>query len=286
MTYHATGSGKGLQEAVCVIVDNALGRLFNYICPKPISAPLPNPNHPVSGSLPVQRPATHHASVSPQNVYTGSDAWVSEDAISKSLVTSGETLRQNSAPIVPFASMDETLPSTRMAPNPYPNPLGAPNYAYSEPSAPPLPPYRHPPQTLFQHPSFLHSSTFPSNPQPAVGAATPYIDFSNPAASSYGLTVGTSAGLTGYASPSSWRHWAGNMAPNLEPQDHLSQTNMLMHGAGSDASGGLAGTNGLMMPIATTAVMNDNEVRREGPRNGIEPVWPLNIFDSGPGMNG
>lgn len=252
-----TGSGKRLQEAVRATIDKTLVLLSQSLVSKTVPpAQIPSPGPPIPQTIQPNQEGFHPGT------------WQNPMTAPKSDPPSLGELNQPTHFLNP-----ETIVTTS---TPYPDPSG---YSYPEPNStsyshhpnpgtyatsasyatnPTSAPYTPNP------PSFPQSTYSNTTPQQTAAAATAYLYSSAP---SYPINAGV-------GSPSSWRHWAGNLASNLEPQEYLSSASALMQ---LGRRGEAQSVTGPGVPVTDGIVGGDAVVGSSG-----QP-WPLMIFDAGHG---
>ena len=266
-TDRTTGSGKRLQDAVRVTVDNTLGLLASLVASKTASSALSTANQNSSpGGSPSQsnhlsqdygNPSSYSSYPDPSNGTNGHLA---------------DNLRNNNY----MAPDDPSM--TGHASHPYP---AAPQYSYPEPNATTLSSYQTSP------------ATFDSNPYPAVAAealssaqhpqTTPQ-QAAAVAANAFLYSNAPQHQSPAYANGGShqWRQWAGTMAGNqVEPQEYLNSASALMQlGGRNDQS---AGANGAPVADMTGAQLAAAAADANAMSGGAGQPWPLMIFDIGQG---
>ncbi|KAL8785176.1 MAG: hypothetical protein Q9213_003523 [Squamulea squamosa] len=254
------GSGKRLEQAVRVPVDNTLLLLSRHLASKTASSALATTDQKIN---PEPLPEHIHP---PQVVDEGFRSPLPYPA--KSSGSSSRSLNNNRRP----SYLPEDDPNVHPQPQPSFSPYTYPEPPPQQPSNylpnPGALPYAlpsqqhhasHQPQTQpQQHPSSAPTSSyiyphplhipFPQQPQqPQHHDLFP-------------------AGIQ-----AQWRHWAGNMASNLEPQEYLSSANALMQ----------LGGHGDLPAAAAAAAGNGTEVPVDGAgMSGSAPglSWPNGFF--------
>lgn len=166
----------------------------------------------------------------------------------------------------------------------YPEPS---TYSYPEP--PPANLAQYSPNPAPFPAASSHASSFstsypqlPNSPQAIATAATTYL-YSNPPppSSVYQPITSTYPSMplyNGTGGPTSWRHWAGNMASSLEPQEYMSSANALMQLGGRSDQGASQGPG---VPIPTTVPAQAIEPLQTSSGVATGQPWPLMIFDGG-----
>lgn len=215
-----TGSGKRLQQAVRATVDNTLNLLSRHLASKTSQS--------TSSTRDCNGPS-HHSTTQPHESYDHQNHYhsYSDSTSTNNPSTEGHARRSSYVP-TEDASMNHPLPQYS-------------TYAYPEPSTTNLPtfpiqqspgmPYILPPQHQPQHPQQQQQH---ATPQQATAAAATAFMFQNPAASSAAHLYQSPPTAAGAPVPqqypqhpappsiqAQWRHFAGNMASSLEPQDFL-----------------------------------------------------------------
>lgn len=243
LTDPCIGSGERLEQAVRVPVDNTLLLLSRHLASKTASSALATTDHKVTPeplSEHIHRPqVVNEGFRSPLPYPTKSPKSPSHSLNNKrrpSYVPEDD-LNIHSHHQQTFSSYTYPEPPPQQAPSYLLNPAALP---YTMPSQP-----HHTPQQPPQQPPSVPPSYLYSNPHPI-----PFQQQAHPQHNDL-FPAGIQA---------QWRHWAGSMASNLEPQEYLSSANALMqlggHGDlpaaavpsnGTDAPGvqmDAAGTNG------------------------------------------
>ncbi|KAL8759146.1 MAG: hypothetical protein Q9199_000966 [Rusavskia elegans] len=237
------GSGERLEQAVRVPVDNTLLLLSRHLASKTASSALATTDHKVTPeplSEHIHRPqVVNEGFRSPLPYPTKSPKSPSHSLNNKRRLSyvPEDDLNIHSHHQQTFSPYTYPEPPPQQAPSYPPNPAALP---YTMPSQP-----HHTPQQPPQHPPSVPPSYLYSNPHPI-----PFQQQAHPQHNDL-FPAGIQA---------QWRHWAGSMASNLEPQEYLSSANALMqlggHGdlpaaavpsSGTDAPGvqmDAAGTNG------------------------------------------
>lgn len=251
-----TGSGKRLQEAIRATIDKTLMLLSQSLVSKTVpTARTPSPGPPIPQTIQPNQGVFHPGT------------WQNPTTAQKSDPPSLVELNQSAHFLNP-----ETIVATS---TPYSDPS---DYSYPEPNSTS---YSHHPNSgtyatsasfttnptsapyTPNPPSFSQSTYSNTNPQQTAAAATAYL-YSN--APPYPIYAGV-------GSPSSWRHWAGNVASNMEPQEYLSSASALMQlGRRGEAQSG----TGPGVPV-TDGIVGDAVV------GSVGQPWPLMIFDAGQG---
>ena len=244
------GSGKRLQDAVRLPIDNTLGHLSQHLATMAAASTVSVPVQPPTsdGILSQKHPPA-------QEVYNRTSPYAT-------YLRPGERPRSE--------SRTNSTPSNYVSPNPsismnttsaYQN---QPQYSYQTPYAsdsssyaPSYTPTAALPATAAAANAYLNSYPAPSQPHQNFQPTT-----NNPEYSSYHSP----------GSPTSWRHWAGNMASNLEPgQDYISSASALMQLGGR---GEEPGAHDLRANV---------DLQQQGVpvENGTDQIWPLMILDGG-----
>lgn len=298
LTNHIIGSGKRLQDAVRVTVDNTLDVLSQHLASKTASSALSTATQNV---IPPRTTSAHTLAPAQEN-YSHSNAYASYTDASNHTTTSNDTLDNNDHPRNIYASpSDATL--TDHSSHPYTT--QAHHFSYPEPPSTSLSSYAvqtntpsFDPTTTYHGGASLdpssHSQQHVTTPQQATAAAATAYLYSQPSSThshnpqaNNNYQSATSANLydtTG--SQSSWRQWAGNIATTLEPQEYINSASALMQlgGARNDQSG--TGSGGNVNVIPTTDVMAQGlDARVLNGEAGGQP-WPLMLFHAGQGGPG
>ncbi|KAL8919084.1 MAG: hypothetical protein Q9208_006968 [Pyrenodesmia sp. 3 TL-2023] len=234
------GSGRRLEQAVRVPVDSTLLILSRHLASKTASSALATTDQKFSPS-----PMSENGHL-PQAINQGFQ--------SNNLPYSKSTPQ----PTIPSMSGTIRRPSYVPEPDPAPHPQQSfPTYTYPEPPPQQQPP---PPQPYLPNPPPAQSIPFniPTEQQPSARntATFPYPNQHNHFGVQPPPQPHTANLVPAYGIQAQWRHWAGSMAHNLEPQEYLSSANALMqlggHGdlpADVSANGG-AGDGGVALDAA------------------------------------
>lgn len=253
---HSIGSGKRLEQAVRVPVDNTLLLLSRHLASKTASSALAT-SDPKITTEPL--PEQIHP---PQVVNAGFRSPLPyPDKSSRSAIYPADNRRRPS--YVPendpnnpshhqqtFSSYTYPEPPPQQVPSYLPNPAALPY---------PMPPHQHP---ASQQPQQPHSS--PSAPS-YLYSDTPTVPLAQQAQPQHHdpFPVGIQA---------QWRHWAGSMASNLEPQEYLNSANALMQlGGHGDLPAAAVPSNG-----SDAAGVQMDAVGMNGSAPGIS--WPNGFF--------
>lgn len=258
------GSGKRLQNAVRVTVDNTLGLLTRHLASKTASSALSSTNHAGSpGESPQQRSAPNPEGYGETHSYTDSYPDPSHG------VNGG--LNHGSRNGAYLSPDDPSMNGHATAPYP-----AATQYSYPEPST----------TNLSSYPS--NHQAFNSNPYPAVAAealssapqATPQQAAAAAAnAFMYSNTHTNPTYVQGgnvFGGSQSWRQWTGAVAGTLEPQEYLNSASALMQLGGRDQNAGGA-------PVADMTGGGMSNADASAMSGGSGQPWPLMIFDIGQG---
>lgn len=260
------GSGRRLQNAVRVTVDNTLSLLTRHLASKTASSALSSANQSDSpGASPQQGPAPNPEGYRDANNY--SNSFSDATHVVNGNLTNGSGGGAYLSPDDPSINGHTTAP--------YPT---ATQYSYPEPSATNLSTY------TSNHAAF-NSNPYPAvaaealsaapqtTPQQAAAAAANAFMYSQPQPNA--TYLGGTAGAGPFAGSQSWRQWTGVIAGNAEPQEYLNSASALMQLGGRDQ-----GANGA--PVADmTGAINAAEATAISAASG-QP-WPLMIFDIGQG---
>ncbi|KAL8919316.1 MAG: hypothetical protein Q9172_005037 [Xanthocarpia lactea] len=259
------GSGKRLEQAVRVPVDNTLLLLSRHLASRTASSALATTDQKI-----IPEPLSEHIHP-PQVVNEGLRSPLHFP--SKSSQSSVHSLNDNRRPS--YVSEDDpniqshppqtfspyTYPepppqqAANYLPNPAAIPYGMPSQHHHASQQPPPPPQHPPPQPAAP---YLYSNPpqvpFPQQTQPHHHDLFP-------------------AGIQ-----AQWRHWAGSMASNLEPQEYLSSANALMQLGGhgdlpAAAAAAAVATNGATDPAVVPMDSGTG-------MTGSAPVlsWPNGFF--------
>ena len=258
-----SGSGKRLQNAVRVTVDNTLGLLNRHLASKTASSALSSTNQngspggsPHQGSAP--NPEGYGDTPNYANPYPESNHGVNGG------LNDGSRHGTYLSPDDPSINGHVTAP--------YPT---ATQYSYPEPSTSNLSTYpsNHPAFNSNPYPAVAAealSSAPQSTPQQAAAAAANAFMYSNAQANPTYIT-----GNGPYGGSQSWRQWTGTVAGHLEPQEYLNSASALMQLGGRDQNAGGA-------PVADMTGGGMSNVDANAMTASAQP-WPLMIFDIGQG---
>ncbi|KAI4132088.1 MAG: hypothetical protein LQ347_002709 [Umbilicaria vellea] len=261
------GSGKRLQDAVRVTVDNTLGLLASLVASKTASSALSTANQTASpGGSPIQGNQLNQDYGNPNSYSSYPDPSTSANG------HLADNLRNNNY----MAPDDPSM--TGHASHPYPN---APQYSYPEPNATTLSSYHTGPTPFDSTPypavaaEALSSAQHPqTTPQQAAAVAANAFLYSN----------APQHQSPAYASGGShqWRQWAGTMAGiQVEPQEYLNSASALMQLGGRNDQN--AGANGAPVADMTGAQLAAAAADANAMSGGAGQPWPLMIFDIGQG---
>lgn len=264
MLTSTTGSGKRLQDAVRVTVDNTLGLLTRHLASKTASSALSSTNHKGSpGGSPHQGPAPNPEGYDGAHDYSNPYHEASH---------AGNSGLHNGGRNGSYLSPDDPSMNGH-ASAPYPT---ATHYSYPEPSAANIPSYPSN-QSAFDpnpYPTVTGedlSSAPQSTPQQAAAAAANAFMYSNANPNPSYLASNNSFGGS-----QSWRQWTGTVAGHLEPQEYLNSASALMQLGGRDQ-------NSAGAPVADMTGGNLNNTDTGAMSGGSAQPWPLMIFDIGQG---
>ncbi|KAL9593511.1 MAG: hypothetical protein Q9219_007516 [cf. Caloplaca sp. 3 TL-2023] len=251
------GSGRRLEQAVRVPVDNTLVLLSRHLASKTASSALAATDQKLS-----PQPVAEHLHP-PQVINEG---FRNNPSHPKSTArTTNPALNSNRRP--DYAPEPKAEPS---AP-PLHHPPAFSTYTYPEPPGQQAAPLAAPQQQTYLSTQPLHnpiSFVLPNEPPDQASAASTYL-YPNPSSHTQGqpnphpfqpqpppnnhhqstFPVGIQA---------QWRHWAGSMAHNLEPQEYLSSANTLMQLSGhgdlpGDPAAAVAGNEEAMETVGSVA---------------------------------
>ena len=254
------GSGKRLEQAVRVPVDNTLLLLSRHLASKTASSALATSDQKITTET---LPEQIHP---PQVIKAGFRSPLPyPDKSSRSAIYSADSHRRPS--YVPendpnnpphrqqtFSSYTYPEPPPQQVPNYLPNPAALP---YT------MPPQQHP---ASQQPQQPHSS--PSAP-PYLYSEPPIVPLPHQAQPQHhdAFPAGIQA---------QWRHWAGSMASNLEPQEYLNSANALMQLGGHGDLPAAAAAAAVSSNGSDGARVQMDAAGMDGSTPGIS--WPNGFF--------
>ncbi len=252
----SAGSGKRLQEAVRVTVDNTLDMISQHLASKTASTALSTTEHETS-----PRVSPNHALVPNPDTYSHQNAYASYTETSNGATTNNNLDGNHTGNTYP-SSNDPGM--TNHSSDTY----NTQQYSYPEPTSSGLAPY-------VSNPNSFDTSTYPASvltsashqhttPQQATAAAANAYLYSNTPTTNDNSYAAANLYSTG--SQSSWRQWAGNVASNLEPQEYINSASALMQLGGRSDQGAIGHVPTANMPQTM---------------NTTGQPWPLMIFDTG-----
>ncbi|KAI4171988.1 MAG: hypothetical protein LQ343_003897 [Gyalolechia ehrenbergii] len=234
------GSGRRLEQAVRVPVENTLLLLSRHLASKTASSALASTDHKLTPE-PV-----------PEQIQPG-------QVINEGFQTHLSYPKSTAQSTIPTPNGNRRrsyIPENGLPVQPVHRPQAFPPYTYPEPPPQQAPP---PPQTYLSNPPPQGSAAFvlPHEPQNQTSSAPAYL-YPSPAPQSApaqqyhpqpppppNQNQNSTHPLFSAGIQAQWRHWAGSMAHNLEPQEYLSSANTLTQlGGNGDLPADAVGAGG------------------------------------------